>query len=163
MTLYFWQPLGPLTGRITAQWTPKCLSLSVCLSPVSLDISHSSAVQFTLLFYSSFILLQIPRHSLSLYFLCPPCSLLILGTPLWLHHVPLPDIWFLLHLSTCPLSFPLLSPSLSFCLARKSSFPPWVQQTPVWVSEEKWPAPLEPRLRKISPPSPPRTDSCMSR
>lgn len=98
--------------------TVRCLSLSVCLSLVSLDISHSSAVQLTpvlfLLYYFSKSLAILSR------FLCPFCSLytpvLILGTLLlWLHHVPLPDVWFLLHLSIFPP--PALSPFLSLSLS----------------------------------------------
>lgn len=162
ITLYFWQPLGPLTGRITAHsWTPNaflflCVFLPrfwIFLIPLLCN-SHSCFIP-PLYFSKSFSL-----ASFSLPFFIdlgnsPPTPS---RTIAW-HLISAPSVHVFLHLPSL-LSSP---PSLSFCLARKSSFPPWVQQTPVWVSVEKWPAPSETPPRKIPPPSPPRTESCLSR
>lgn len=119
----------------------------------------------------SFSLSLWPRD---LHLLCSSCSVLRYrsschGNFSFSHSI----CWFFcgksssLHHSIPPPALSLLLPfPLSLYLARKSSFPPWIQQTPVWVLEENWPALLslsESPNRTNPPPDPPWTESCPSR
>lgn len=156
------------------------MSIPLSLSD-SMDISHSSAMQLMLLFYSSITALPISRHLIFLFLTLtpwPPFALIFLFCTSQSIFFPWELLPFAFHSwiflrnlhpsiipSLCLFSL-FSSPFFSLCLARKSSFPPWAHQTPVWVLEENWSALLallESPNRTNPPPNPPWTESCPSR